>query len=465
MNRHYIIFPYLLFFFLGTSLIQAQDIKIAQIAVVEAGENGIAVDQHSSTGTIKPLSLESDPSLAVDGDLFGTPGGGYVHPFLNISGEYTDNLFNVKNNEKSNFLTRITPGIWLALPRSKEVPITINPNNTSPGGLHVALKDTKGFDRINAYILGALEFKDYSEDSDLNDYDARVEGLFQINLRGGLSFRAIDRFSRSQDRFGLDNATSGNLRQYYSNIVLTDLDWDFSEKLRTKIEYSNFSLEYSDDINNEFDRTDNSFSWYGYYDYSPKTSLLLQYQYITTRYDTAVIKDNNNSFIYGGIDWSASDKTFLHLKAGYQQKKFTNDTLNDSIETAEDTDGLAIELAMDYQFTQKTGMTFTLSHKLDESDTVSTLNKRVSKSVFQYHQKFTDRLLGRLMLSYETDDYLQDLEVDRDDNRYIVQPAIQYVFRDWLMAELAYSYDTRNSTMNTFDYKTHTLFFSLNSAL
>ena len=110
-------------------------------------------------------------------------------------------------------------------------------------------------------------------------------------------------------------------------------------------------------------------------------------------------------------------------------------------------------------------MIFTLSHKLDESDTTSALNKRVSKGIFQYRQKFTERLLGRLMLSYETDDYLEGLEVDRDDNRFIVRPAIQYVFRDWLMAELAYTYDTRNSTINTFDYKTNTIFFSLNSAL
>jgi len=466
MNRHYIIFPYLLFFFLGTSLTQAQDIKIAQIAVVEAGENGTAVDQNSSTGTIEPLLLADNPSLAANEGLFGIPGGGHVHPFLNISSEYTDNLFNVNDNKKSNFLTRITPGIWLAAPQSKEVPIKINPNNTSIGGLQMALNDTKGFNRINAYILGALEYKNYSEDSALNDHDARAEGLFQFNLRGGLDFRVVDRFTRNHDRFDQGNATAGNLRRYYSNIVLTDLDWDFSEKLRTKIEYSNFSLNYSESINDNLDRKDNSISWYGYYIYSPKTTLLLQYQYVTARYDTADYKDNNNNFIYGGIDWAATSKTFLRLKIGYQQKELTNDTLSDPFVTVEDPDGLVLELAMDYKFTPKTNLNFTLSHKIDESDSSSaTLYKEVSRGVFQYHQNFSERFLGRMRISYENADYMSTPEADRDDDRYIIRPSIQYVFRDWLMAELAYEYDTRSSSIDTFDYKSNTIFFSLNSAL
>ncbi len=461
-TSHYSIVSSFLFFFFCANIIQSQELTIDKITVVETGKDETLMNHGSSTGTIKPLFYANAPSLTPNDDLFGIPGGGHVHPFFNISGEYTDNLFNIQNNEKNNFLTRISPGIWLAIPSSKEIPITIIPNNTSAGGLQRALKDTKEFDRINAYILGALDFNKYSESSALNDHDARVEGLFQINLRGGLSFRAVDRFTRDHDLFGRGSATADNLRKYYSNIALADLDWNFSEKFRTKIEYSNFSLDYSEDINNDLDRKDNSISWYGYYDYSTKTSLLLEYQYITTRYDNAEIKDNNNSFIYAGIDWTASDKTFLHVKAGYQQKKFTNDVLDD---ITEDTDGLALELTMDYRVTQKTNMGLTLSHKTDESDTSTALDKKVSRGAFIYRQRFTERLLGRLHISYENDDYMQVRETDRDDDRYIIRPSIQYAFRDWLMAELAYTYDTRNSTDNIYDYTANTIFFSLNSAL
>lgn len=60
---------------------------------------------------------------------------GYIHPFLSIEGGYSDNIFNTKENEKDDFYTTISPGLWVATPRSKEIVLNINPSNTAPGGL------------------------------------------------------------------------------------------------------------------------------------------------------------------------------------------------------------------------------------------------------------------------------------------------------------------------------------------
>ena len=120
--------------------------------------------------SLLPEGLESD-----DFDLFGIRGG-FVHPYISVSGEYTDNLYNLSEDKTSNFLTKISPGIWFSLPRTKQIPITITPHNTSPGGLQLQIKDYEGTDRYQAYALAGLDYNAYSEDSDLNDTDARLEG-------------------------------------------------------------------------------------------------------------------------------------------------------------------------------------------------------------------------------------------------------------------------------------------------
>lgn len=419
-------------------------------------------------GATPDLLPENQAASAVNEGLFGLPGGGYVHPFCSITGEYTDNLFNVNDNKTSNFLTKITPGIWLAAPRLKEVPITVIGNNTSAGGLQMAMSDYESFDRINAYLLGSSDIKFYSEDSSLNDHEDRLEGLFRYNLRSGLSFQAVDRFSRSQDRFDAGSATAINsLRLYHSNIALTNISWDFSEKFRSKVEFSNFYLNYQDAIVDFLDRTDNSGSLYGYYKYSVKTSLFLQYQYTDVRYDSAELRDNTQDYIYGGINWKYSDKTSLNFKAGYEKRRYQNDQTDEDIQTIANSDdgGLALELALHSQIREKIKLSLILNHKIEESDSFTALSQKVFGGIFRYEQKFTERLLGICDFSYENADYTQIIEQSRNDDRYGFRPALQYVFRDWMMVELAYQYDTRNSTYNFFDYKTNTVLLSLNTAL
>jgi len=67
--------------------------------------------------------------------------------------------------------------------------------------------------------------------------------------------------------------------------------------------------------------------------------------------------------------------------------------------------------------------------------------------------------------TYENADYNQVIGDKRDDDRYIIRPALQYVSSDWLMAELAYSWEQRKSTDEIYEYDTNTVSFSLNSAL
>ena len=422
----------------------SQDMPMGQ----DAGEQSLFLSENDAAGA---------------GELFGIEGG-YFHPYIYVFEEYSDNLFNVDQDEKENWLTQVSPGFWIALPRTKEVPITITPHNTSPGGLQLALHDVKGFDRYHFYLLGGLDIKFYSEDSDLNDTDAKVEGLFQYNLHGGLSLQVVDRYTHGQDRFDAGSSTADGVRRYNSNIFQGAGDWDFSDKFRAKLDYRNFILDYTDEQDDFLDRTDNSISAYAIYKYSPKTDFFLEYRFVDVSYDHAdgEIKDNDNNFVYGGVHWATTEKTSLLLKAGYQKKNY-DDELVDNLNS--NPDGFTFEGELDYRFTVKTNVVIKLSHEIEETDSSVALNKKVLAASLLYNQQFSDRWKGVCYFGYENADYDQVLAMDRDDDRFVIRPAIRYLFRDWLMGELRYTYDTRSSSNDFYDYNTNRVMLSLNFAL
>lgn len=448
---------------LGTTA-KAKNVTVHDIDIIpETTTNDMPMGRGEGNTSLLP---EDALPTTTESDLFGTPGGGYFHPFLSIGESYTDNLYNVDNNHTSNILTTISPGIWLSLPRRKEIPLHIAPNNSSAGGLQAALPEYDGFDRYNAYLLGSLNYKIYSESSDLNDFEAILEGLFKYNLRSGISFNLVDRFTRSQDRFDVGNATASRLRQFNSNLAMANTEWQFTDRLRAKLEYTNFFLDYKDTIDAFMNRIDNTYSAYIFMDYSVKTSLFLQYQFVQVNYDTSATKDNDQDYFYGGINWVTSTKTAFRFKAGYQQKSYKDAATEDTVAATSgiDNNAVALELAFQYKPTAKTGITIGASHKIDESDSAIALNKKVTAGTLRYQQEFSDRVQGLIDLRYENADYGQLLGT-RNDYRYVARPALQYVFRDWLMAEISYQYDTRNSSDNLYDYDSNSFFLSLNSAL
>lgn len=81
------------------------------------------------------------------------------------------------------------------------------------------------------------------------------------------------------------------------------------------------------------------------------------------------------------------------------------------------------------------------------------------------HDTATEKITGKCRFTYENADYTQLAASNREDDTFEVRPSVEYLFKDWLMGELAYSYETRDSSDELFDYDTNTVLFSLNFAL
>ncbi len=443
----------------------AEAVGIDKLAVVGAAQD---MPMGQSSGG-KTSLLPEDGQTSGDDDIFGG-NGGYFHINAAVQGEYTDNLFNLDDDKTTNFLTTLSPALWFTLPRKKEIPLALAANNTSPGGLALQLKDYEGTDRFQAYALGGLDFEFYSTDSELNTINGLAEGMFRYNMRGGLSLMAVDRFTSDADDFDIGSnirATEIEFRvsqnKFDSNIAVLTADWNITEKFRAKFDYSNFYLDYDDDFDAFKDRVDNGFDLYGYYNYSVKTAFFLEGKFVDVQYDTATVNDNQQSFIYGGMRWDTTEKVALMAKAGVQNKEFDGD--DDTSENRDEYNGLALDVQAVYKFTQKTKMSLDLYRTNEETDSTVASDKLVWGALFNYNQQFTNKISGSFAFNFEDAEYSQLIDQDRDDTSFALRPAVQYLFREWLMGELGYQYEQRASTEDLFDYQTNTFFASIKFAI
>ncbi len=435
-----------------------------QYAVKEIGATGTTVAElplgQSAQGNVS--LLPEDVGKVKDDNLFGLEGG-YFHPYITLNLEYTDNLYNIDVNKTESLVTKISPGIWFALPRKKIIPVTITPHNSSPGGLQLQFEDYSGTDRYQAYALGGLDFKYYAEDSDLNTTDGILEGMARWNMRGGLSLQLVDRYTHGEDKLEIGSQLRDQIRRFDSNFLMATADWDLTEKMRVQFDYFNFLLGYDDEINTFLDRTDNGINLYGYYKYSLKTSFFVHYKFVDVTYDESELIDNNSQFFYGGIKWDTTEKLAILAKIGYQYKKFDNSSLGQ-----EDLDAMVFDIQFKYRFSEKITFDWDIYRTNEETDNFLASDKTVIGSKFQYSQKFTDKWSALVALLYEGSDYSNlhtRTNLDRSDTIWGLKPAVQYLFRDWLMFELAYRYDYRNSTDDLFDFDTNTIMLSANLAL
>ncbi len=435
------------------TVIAASDIQPVTTPDIPMGQS---VDKDS------PSLLPEDSISPGESELFGIKGG-YFHPYLSLQGEYTDNLFNVNDHKTSNFLTVISPGIWFALPRKREIPLDIAINNTSAGGIQSQLKDHEGTDRYQAYAGGGLDFKYYSEDSDLNDTDALLEGMFRYNMKSGLSLQVLDRYTHSQDLFEIGTIVRDSVGRYDSNVAMATMDWVFTEKTRVKFEYSNFWLDYEEDIDSFQNRVDNVLDLYGYYIYSEKTSFFLEYKFVDVAYDVDTANDNTQDFIYGGITWYTTEKLALMAKVGFQEKTYEESEAGLGERT--DTDGFALDVQAQYQFTEKTKLVLGIFKNNEESDSTLASDQDVFGVLVNYSQDVSEKIRILLDAGFEQADYAQLIELDRKDDTFYIRPSVHYLFREWLKGEIAYEFSKRDSTDEIFDYDTNTFILNLSLAL
>jgi hypothetical protein len=435
-----------------------------------ASQTGDAGSSQEITSTAETQSTGAEASSYNDGDedsntsdtdegyVFGYRNG-YLHGALAAKGEWTDNLYNTDADKQSNFLTQISPSVWLTLPRRSKKPMQLVSDNTAIGGLQYSPPDTDIYTKMQAYLSGTLDYMAYSEDSDLNHTEGNLEGMFQYRPAEKLTFQVLEQYNHSQDIYNRAEATQENDRIYDSNVFGLGAAWYSKDKFSVKAAYRNFFLEYDDDINDYMNRTDNGFDAALYYEYSEKTNFFLQYQYLVAAYDTEKMPDNDNNIFVAGINWQATVKTNLMAKAGYQLVDY--DELNPYspyyYSTYDDSDSkFYFETQGVWHATVKSNVLLNAKYSIEQSDSEMALNKSVFAFRVAFGHRFTDRLRADANLVYEDSEYAQFDGSTRNDDRWYFKPQVQFAVNKWLFLNAYVSYDTKDSDYEGLDYDTST---------
>ena len=386
----------------------------------------------------------------ITGDIFGKTGG-YFHPFLSVQERYEDNIFNTPDNEKSDYITTISPGIWLALPGTKKPQLDISTSTFTPGGVVQSRFRPETFRRYQTYLLYSAGLEKYADFSEQDITTHKLEGLFEYNFRGGLSIDLFDQFYRAR----LPQATliSTELDKYKTNLFDVTLSFDVTEKLGLRADYSNYNVNYDAVRNNAFDRTDNSLSGYIFFKFRPKTSVFVEYEFIDINYDRNILSDSAEQRFFGGIRWGITGKSAGSVKAGYGIREFDDPTIANDSE-------FVFEVQADHQFTPKTSLSLFASRRNTESTTTTTDYAVAHNVGIGYAQKLTYRITGRLNLAYWHYEYIGALTYggetkERTDNEFRAAPSLEYRFRDWLWFGVEYIYTKRDSNFPGLDYTNH----------
>ncbi|MEW6586227.1 MAG: outer membrane beta-barrel protein, partial [Nitrospirota bacterium] len=301
----------------------------------------------------------------------------------------------------------------------------------------------------------------YSKYSRGNTVSHKAEGLFQYNLRGGLSFEVLDQFLASHDAWG--SGISQELDKYRSNLANFIVTYDLSDRVKLRVDYANFLVNYTASRNAFRDRDDNVISGYVYYKFKPKTALFAEYEFADIEYRNDVLSNSMEHHYYGGLQWDITAKTKGSVKAGYGVKDFRNPQIDTG-------DYFIMEAQMDYAFTPKTSLMLKGARKTEETN-ISTTNYIVSNSVeLEYLQRLTAKILGDIRLYYAHDAYKGDLTFfgetkERKDRYFSGALAFQYKFREWLEMDAGYVYSLRDSSFSDFDYTNNTVFLRVIGSL
>ncbi len=446
MMKNFLGFLFVSIFILGLSgpVLYAEDIPTGQSDTVPAGRS-----ESIPTGQTEG---ESEEGQGITSDIFGQEGG-IIHPYIIIEEKWTDNLFTTQSDEKSDFVTTIAPGIWLAYPANREKLLALDTTTTASGGMKLSRIKPEALRRFQTYFLYSPEAELYADHSDHNHFNHNAQALFQYNLNNGLSFDIIDIFKDREDIS--DDGTTDTLYRYRSNLVDVITTYDPSDKLTLRFDYSNYYLDYDEDVNDYRNRMDNKFDFYLFYKFTPKTSVFTQYAHTIIDYDDNDDYDNNENKYFAGINWDMTTKSRGRFKVGYMEKDFDGSDVDSE-------DGFSFELQAQHNFSAKRAIQANAYRMFNESDTASASSYYNTGIDVGLMQKFTEKISGTLNIIYEQREYN---ESDREDDYFRIGPAMRWTPREWIFFDLAYYWTDKDSNDDFYDYTSNTVILRLTMTL
>lgn len=402
---------------------------------------------------------EEEPEIDAD-DLFGGQGG-YFHPYVTVSGLYDDNVYRTPTDKISDYATTLAPGIWIAVPGTRERALNLNTSNLSPGGLGVVEDRGETFNRMQGFLNYGAALTRYQDTDDNDTDDQRVDGMFQYNLKGGLSLEVLDMYLDGHEDRG--EGVSGDLDTFKSNLAGGRMTYDLGSRFRLRGEYSNFSVDYDARENDGRDRVDDKYVAYLYYKLTGKSTVFAEYDFVDISYDETDDLNSKEHYYWGGYRWRLSKKTMGEIKMGYLTKDF------DTAESESNGD-LVIKGWLDYELTGKSRLKLLAARIPEEPDNNNEQGALTNEIGVVLSHDLTSKIVASLEGGYGRTTYdglssYQGVVGEREDDEYTGRFALDYRIQSWLGVRAAYTYFDRESSIADLSYTDNQVLLSLTLAM
>ncbi len=350
-----------------------------------------------------------------------------ISPWGEIKLQYDDNIFLDPNNEKSDFIVTLTPGITAYLPISDNL-LTLD------------------------YHVDFIRFMDYSSQNTTNH---NAFGNLQLNWRD-VTFNIYDNFIRTFDRPSAEDVSRVKRNDNRAGIAAGVQ----KDRLGIQIGYENFKRDYkSDSVYDQYDRTDHLYSFMVTHQTFPKTKLLLEYDFNQTRYDDNIVRsDSDYHQILVGAIGDLTPKTTATIKTGYQFRNYEQISYPDFHSWVLYSDII-------HRFSDKNALKLSLSKTAYESTYDVNNYYDVTSASGTFDHFFTPKLLGFITGLYQFHTYPRETTVSgvtqkRKDEYYSFGGGLKYYFRKWLTFTLQLEHIIRDSNFSIFDYNQNLATFS-----
>ncbi|MBD3297005.1 MAG: outer membrane beta-barrel protein [Candidatus Omnitrophica bacterium] len=348
-----------------------------------------------------------------------------VNPGVQVREKWDSNIFYDPNDEKSDFITVITPSVM------------------SEFGFG-------NFDKHKLRLNYKVDLGIFAEYDDQNygNHDALGEVMFELGENYELT--VSDRFLFTSSRAGTEFERR-NLRKENTAKVL--LHGDFN-KVGFDIGYSNYRIDFHSDLLDAFDRYDNSGWATGYVQVMPKTKALVEFKYTNIQYDDATGRDGNAYRGMAGLKGELTPKIVGIAKAGYKYKKY-EDSTNDDFSSA------VAEIALMYDPMDRLNIIFGYIREGFESTYVANnyyTGDHFSLNVnYEFGKNWTAKGTGIFQHNYYPEQAAGASEKRRD---YVwsVGGGLEYKLQEWMVLGGGYDFKQRESTIDDRDYDDHIIY-------
>ena len=362
-------------------------------------------------------------------------GQSQVNPFLEVKGTYESNIYRVNEDEDSDFVTTISPGVHFEYPTSQNSSVK-------------AVADY----RADIKLYGNNGDGEIDPDEQLDTVDHRLGGHVTFDLASGWLGKAGYVFNATSTPPDYNGDTRNDYTQHNLEGVLA---YRFADRYKVEFDYNGRFRSFDDSEFESDDITSHDMDLMGFYRIQPKLSAILGGSYVTVdRKDP--FYDSTEYRGYGGLEYEATEKTTGYVKVGVANRQFDTDLVDDATDVY--LDG---RVTSDYQErTQWTLKLFRYYNDTAVSDQTAANGAYYISTGFGGNLRHSLATLpnmsftGGITLSRDTypDDPSED---EREDNLVDVNVGVDYEFYKYLSLGAGYTYETRDSNIDERNYTDH----------